>query len=684
MTPAGLHGHDITAKFLGTTTYASSSHSLGTNGQVVDQAATSTTVTTSANPSVTGQPITLTATVAPLAPGAGLPTGTVQFQFNGQDVGDSASLDSTGTATFSLTPAHATQGGLHLPGFTNAEASYSGDGNFAGSSGGADDVVQTDPTTTTVTSSASPSGYRAPVTFTATVAAASPGSGTPTGKVQFSFDGTPVGNPVSLDANGVATLATDSTDVLAVTGAGTGYPTGHVITAQYLSVPCPDCVFYVPDFGQSTGTFDSGGEGQDVTLPPLTITASSPTVTYGDPAPAIKPGYGGFVAGDTPASLTTAPACATAYQQGNGVGSYSATCQGAVDSDYQIGYAHGTVTVTPATLTVTAKNASMQAGGSPPAYGFTLAGFIGSDGSSSLKTQPTCVADDPATGNPVSSSTPAGTYPITCTGAAAVNYGFTYVPGTLTISRNATSVTYTGAHTVVAGSSFSAQAQVSSAAAVCSSGQTVAFSLDRNPATGVTGSYPVGTASTSASVAATTIATTGWQQGVYVITAAAQANGACASSTATATLTAGAAGKTASASGWYNLAGAGKVMFSLAANPVAQSSPPSYTGTFTLSDSQWQLTGTVSRYVLTSGGAGSVTGTGSLSVWDPSLNKGKGGWQLVKSGVSFTASFTRALTMPSGKPASLGVNIIYSPTSSQPALPNSTPQTLGGGSISAS
>jgi len=265
-----------------------------------------------------------------------------------------------------------------------------------------------------------------------------------------------------------------------------------------------------------------------------------------------------------------------------------------------------------------------------------------------------------------------------------VNYGFTYVPGTLTISRNATSVMYTGGQIAVAGSSFSAQAKVSSAVAVCFSGQTVAFSLDRNPATGVNGSYPVGTASTSASVAATPVATTGWQQGVYVITATAQANGDCASSTDTATLTVGAAGKAASGSGWYNLSGAGKVMFSLAANPVAHSNPPSYTGTFTLSDSQWQLTGTVSRYVLTSGDAGSVTGTGSLSWWNPTLNKGKGGWQLAKSGVSFTASFTRTLIVPNGKPASIGINIAYSPVSPQTALPNSTPQSLGGGSITAS
>ncbi len=39
-----------------------------------------------------------------------------------------------------------------------------------------------------------------------------PGSGTPAGQVQFNFDGTAVGSPVSLDATGDATLTTDATD----------------------------------------------------------------------------------------------------------------------------------------------------------------------------------------------------------------------------------------------------------------------------------------------------------------------------------------------------------------------------------------------------------------------------------------------------------------------------------------
>jgi large repetitive protein len=683
-TAAGGHGHAVTAQFLGPTEYAASSAVLGTSGQVVNQASTVTTVASSANPSVTGQPVTFTASVAPVAPGAGLPIGRVQFQYDGQDLGGPIPLGPDGTATSPpLTPAHATQGGLTIG--DDVTAVYSdgdGGGNFAGSSAGFNQEVQTDPTATTVTSSANPASYRQLVTFTATVAPNAPGSGTPTGQVQFSIDGAPAGSPVTLDANGTASLTTDASDTLAVTGAGTSFPTGHAISAQYLGVPCAGCIYYVPDFGPSTGTLNPGGEGQDVGPAQLTITASSPTVTYGDPVPAITPGYAGFVGGDTAASLTTAPTCVTTYQQGNGAGSYPASCQGAADPDYQIGYAGGAVTVSPATLTVTAKNASMAAGGSPPSYGFSLSGFIGSDGPSALSAQPACVADDPATGNQVSASTSAGTYPITCRGATAANYSFSYVSGTLTVSANATSLGYDGGQTVVGGSSFTARAQVSGAAAVCSAGQTVVFSLDRNPVTGASGAYQVGTATTAASAAATSVATTGWQQGVYVMTATAQANGDCGSSTATAALTVGAAGKAAAGAGWYSLPGGGKAAFSLLAAAVPHSAPAAV-GVVTWSTSQWQLAGKAASYVFT-GGAGSVTGTGVLSWWNPALNKGRGGWQLAGSGVAFTASFTVTGHGSKASPGTFGINVVYSPSASQPSLAHSAPQALGGGIVGGS
>jgi hypothetical protein len=80
--------HAITAAYGGSTNYNGSTSSVLT--QTVKKATTSTAVVSSKNPSVTGQSVTFTATVTPLAPGAGTPTGTVTFK-------DGATALGTGT-----------------------------------------------------------------------------------------------------------------------------------------------------------------------------------------------------------------------------------------------------------------------------------------------------------------------------------------------------------------------------------------------------------------------------------------------------------------------------------------------------------------------------------------------------------------------------------------------------------
>src|SRR5262249_20136769 len=88
-------------------------------------AATTTTVASSANPSVFGQSVTFTATVAPNAGGSGTPTGMVQFQIDGTNFGSPVSLNgglATSLATSSLSASAHT-----------VTALYSGDTNFSGS-----------------------------------------------------------------------------------------------------------------------------------------------------------------------------------------------------------------------------------------------------------------------------------------------------------------------------------------------------------------------------------------------------------------------------------------------------------------------------------------------------------------------------------------------------------------------
>jgi hypothetical protein len=64
--------------------------------------------------------------------------------------------------------------------------------------------------TVTLTQSSTSSVQGDPVTFSATVSGTNPFPGTPTGTVQFTADGSPLGSPVALDASGTATLTTSS------------------------------------------------------------------------------------------------------------------------------------------------------------------------------------------------------------------------------------------------------------------------------------------------------------------------------------------------------------------------------------------------------------------------------------------------------------------------------------------
>jgi hypothetical protein len=210
LTTSGLAvgGHTITASYNGDGNFSSSSSV--SFAQTVNRASTTTTLVSSADPSVFGQPVTITATVAPMAPGAGMSSGTVTFTIDGV-AQPSVSLNN-GQATFTTST-------LAVGSHTVAVA-YSGDGNFNASNSSLSQAVSNADTATTVSSSAAPSVFGQSVLFTATVSAVAPGAGTLTGTVTFTVDGTPQ-TPISL-SNGQATFATSMLSV-----------GSHVITAAY-------------------------------------------------------------------------------------------------------------------------------------------------------------------------------------------------------------------------------------------------------------------------------------------------------------------------------------------------------------------------------------------------------------------------------------------------------------------
>jgi FtsP/CotA-like multicopper oxidase with cupredoxin domain len=184
--------HPVVATYNGVLPYGGSSGSLT---QVVDQAPTTTTLTSSLNPSLLGQSVTFTATVSPATA-----TGTVQFNVDGANVGAAVAL-AAGVATFATTTLAA---GDHP-----VIATYGGDASFLGSTSSTltQTVSPLAATTTALTSSLNPSTYGQSVTLTATVAPVV-GVPVPTGTVQFNIDGSDAGAPVILSTTGVATFAT--------------------------------------------------------------------------------------------------------------------------------------------------------------------------------------------------------------------------------------------------------------------------------------------------------------------------------------------------------------------------------------------------------------------------------------------------------------------------------------------
>jgi hypothetical protein len=161
----------------------------------VNQAATTTAIASSLNPSAINQAVTFTATVAAIAPGAGVPTGTVNFTNGGTAIG-SGTLDATGKATLTVS---------NLPlGSATIAAAYAGDASFTVSASTTlTQVVRQASTTTALTSSAASATYGQPVTLTANVTAT---LGTPTGTVTF-LDGSTALGTSALSSAGQATLA---------------------------------------------------------------------------------------------------------------------------------------------------------------------------------------------------------------------------------------------------------------------------------------------------------------------------------------------------------------------------------------------------------------------------------------------------------------------------------------------
>ncbi|OIQ95849.1 heme/hemopexin-binding protein precursor [mine drainage metagenome] len=168
---------------------------------------------------------------------------------------------------------------------------------------------------------------------------------------------------------------------------------------------------------------------------PLTVTANSASATYNGTA---QTGGGGVSYSSTP----NVNLLGTVSTSGGGtsVGSYAITPSGLYSNQqgYIISYANGAVTISPASLTVTAANISKSYGQTATPTAYTAAGLVGGDTIGSVT--------ETSAGTAATASVAGSPYAITpsvATGGSFVpgNYTIAYVNGALTVIPVALTVT---------------------------------------------------------------------------------------------------------------------------------------------------------------------------------------------------------------------------------------------------
>ena len=179
----------------------------------------------------------------------------------------------------------------------------------------------------------------------------------------------------------------------------------------------------VSDFGYG---FDFVSGTLSVTPASLTVTADDQSREYGLANPALTGVITGFRNSDDE-SVVTGLSYQTAADIGSNVGDYAITSTGGTATNYIVTTRNdGTLSVTPAGLTVQANDASRRHGEANPVFTAEILGLRNGDGAS--------VLSGLVLSSLAGTNSPVGAYAITSAGGTAVNYIITQrIDGTLTV-----------------------------------------------------------------------------------------------------------------------------------------------------------------------------------------------------------------------------------------------------------
>ena len=166
----------------------------------------------------------------------------------------------------------------------------------------------------------------------------------------------------------------------------------------------------------------------------IAVKGASLAMVYGGSAPSLSYQLSGFVNGDTAAVVSGTPGLTSSVTAASPAGVYPvAVSNGSLSAaNYTFSSSNGVITVTKASLTVTASNQEMAYGGALPALTYTLTGFVNGD------SQATATTGVPSLSTSATSASPVGNYVITVTlgSLQAVNYQFSLMNGTLIVSQS--------------------------------------------------------------------------------------------------------------------------------------------------------------------------------------------------------------------------------------------------------
>ena len=271
-----------------------------------------------------------------------------------------------------------------------------------------------------------------PLTLTATLTPASPGSALRPASTVVFYDG-----PTPIGTGSVLTPTMPYTAVLTVPTLSAG---SHSLTATFVDSD--------GNYGGSSSPL--AAETVNLNIPTINWTPSPTEFPYGTALGSSQLNATAVDASNNPISGGFSYSFPSGTVLSAGPVNLTATFTPSDPATYASNSASVTITVDPAVLTVTPNNLSMVFGANLPTFTYQIAGFMNNDPSSVVSGEASCSTT-------ATSSSPVTTYPITCVqgSLAASNYSFQFVTGTLTVTQATPSITWAAPAAITYGTALS-------------------------------------------------------------------------------------------------------------------------------------------------------------------------------------------------------------------------------------